>query len=113
MIMEDDSLVVTAYDAREISLTPALAPSSSAEGAQVSMSTPLSPRLSGFTLAGYAHQTGTAPGDIYDVSIGGSYLLSDSLSLELRYDLTRHTSQPSYGGYLQNAVTLGIHKYFL
>ncbi|HTW30831.1 MAG TPA: hypothetical protein VMD76_04080, partial [Candidatus Sulfotelmatobacter sp.] len=113
MIMDSSSLVLTAYDSRQISLTPLYVPSSSGEGAQLSWSTAFSPRLNGVAVAGYTRETGFGAGDVYNIAIGGTYLITDSLALQLRYDLIRRDGEPSSTGYLQNAVTLGLHKFFL
>lgn len=110
--MGNDPIVVTLYDVQDNSLTPQFAPSSSSEGANVSWTPGLSPRLSGLALAGYARQNGAVEASVYNAAVGASYRLSDTLSLIMRYDIIRRDAVPSSDGYLQNAVTIGLHKSF-
>jgi uncharacterized protein (PEP-CTERM system associated) len=111
-IVDGDPVVLTAYDVKDISLSPLIAPSFATEGGNLSWSPGISPRLSGFALVGYSHLTGAEKGDDYSVAIGATYLLSESISLVMRYDFIRRQAEPSSGGYIQNAVTLGLHKSF-
>ena len=103
---------LTAFDTQSISLTPLLAQSFIVEGANISWSPEISPSLSAFALGGYAHQTGVERADIYNAALGATYFLSDSLSLIMRYDFIRREADPSSAGYLQNAVTIALHKSF-
>lgn len=109
-ILEGDPIVLTAYDVQNISYTPYLAPSSSAEGANLSWSPGLSQNLTGLTVVGFAHQNGAERGNIYNAAVGATYELSHSLSVILRYDFIRRDTEPATGGYLQNAVTVSLHK---
>lgn len=107
-----DSIILTAYDVRQISYTPFFVPSSASEGGNLTWSPVLSPSLTGSAAVGYAHGTGLLPGDVYNASVGATYMLSDTLTLALRYDLIHRTAGAGAGGFLQNAVTLGLHKSF-
>jgi uncharacterized protein (PEP-CTERM system associated) len=111
-LVEDNPIVLTIYDVQDISLTPQLAPSSSSEGVNMSWAPGLSPRLSGLALVGYGRQNGATQDSVYNAALGASYLLSESLSLVARYDFVRRNAAPSSEGYLQNAVTIGLHKSF-
>jgi uncharacterized protein (PEP-CTERM system associated) len=111
-LMAGDPIVLTFYDVRDDSLTPQFAPSSSTDGVNLSWTLGLSPQLSGLALLGYARQSGAVETSIYNAALGTSYRLSDTLSLILRYDFIRNDAVPSSAGYLQNAVTIGLHKTF-
>jgi len=110
--LDGNPLELTAYKIQSISVTPLLAPSFDSEGANLSWSPGISERLSGFALAGYAHVTGTSKSDVYSAEIGATYSLSDSLSLIARYDFILRETNPSSTGYLQNALTIALHKSF-
>ncbi len=107
-----DPIVLTLYDVEDDSLTPELAPSSSVDGVNLSWSPGLSPQLSGLALLGYSRQRGAFEASDYNAAVGASYRLSDTLSLNLRYDFIRQESAQGLGGYLQNAVTIGLHTSF-
>ena len=110
--MDGDPLVLTASDAQYVSLTPLLAASTSSEGGDLSWSPGLSPHLSGFVDIGYAHLTGAQQSNVYSAAVGATYLLSESISIVMRYDYIRRQADPNLSGYIQNAVTLGLHKSF-
>ncbi len=111
-IFDGDPIVLTVYDVRQISLTPQFSPSSSAEGGNLSWSREFSESLSGSVLLGYAHDTGVEGGDSYNGSVGANYRISDSTGVDLRYDYIRRLAGGGAPGYVQNAITLGLHKYF-
>jgi len=107
-------VALTAYYVRSASFTPLLAPSSDSDGVNLSWLPALSPNLSGLAIVGYAHVSSSAFGsDFYNAAAGATYLLSDSLSLVLRYDFIRNETRLGSGGYTENAVTLGLHKSFI
>jgi hypothetical protein len=110
LLLGDDSVTLTAYNVRQISYTPFFAPSTSSEGANLTWSPTLSERLTGFAIAGYDHGLGFDAGNDYNGALGGTYLLSDTLTLALRYDFIRRVAGAGGNGYLQNAVTIGLHK---
>jgi uncharacterized protein (PEP-CTERM system associated) len=103
---------LAAYSIKSISFTPLLASSFNTEGANLSWLPAISPRLSALALAGYAHVSGGGRADTYNGAIGATYLVSDSLSLIMRYDFILRKSDPSSTGYLQDAVTIALHKSF-
>ncbi len=111
-LVNEDPVVLTAYHIQDISLEPFVVPSSASEGGTLSWSPGLSPNLSGLVVIGFSHLTGAEQADVYNAAVGATYLLSDSLSIVMRYDFIRHQADPSSGGYIQNAVTLGLHKSF-
>lgn len=107
-----NSFDLTAYSTKSISFTPLLAASFNVEGGNLSWSPEFSLSLSGFALAGYAHQNGATRSDAYNAAIGATYSLSESLSLIMRYDFILREADPSSAGYVQNAVTIALHKSF-
>jgi uncharacterized protein (PEP-CTERM system associated) len=111
-IVDADSIVLTAYYVQQISLTPLFVPSSSTEGGNLTWSTELSRPLSVLATVGYAHITERQRADLYSGALGATYQLSGTLSLVARYDFIYRRAEPSSGGYLQNAVTIGLHKAF-
>jgi hypothetical protein len=111
-IFDGDPIALTAYDAQQISLTPFFVSSSSSEGGDLSWSPMFSPSLTGLALVGYAHETGVEVGDVYNAAVGATYLISESLGLDLRYDFIRRQGQSGSGSYIQNAITVGLHKSF-
>jgi uncharacterized protein (PEP-CTERM system associated) len=112
-ILGDDPVELTTYYVRSDSFTPLLAPSSNSNGANLSWLPALSPRLSGLATIGYSHVSSNGYStDIYNAAAGATYLLSDSISIVLRYDFIRNETDSGSGSYFQNAVTLGLHKSF-
>jgi hypothetical protein len=108
-VFDGNPIALTAYDVQQISLTPLVVPSFAAEGGDLSWSPQLWERLTAFALVGYAHELGGLSGDLYNGAVGANYSISDTLTLDVRYDIIRREGT---GGFLQNAVTLGLHKTF-
>lgn len=111
-LVNEDPIVFTAYHIQDISLEPFVVPSSASEGGTLAWSPGLSPSLSGLVVIGFSHLTGAEQADVYNAAVGATYLLSDSLLIVMRYDFIRRQADPSSSGYVQNAVTLGLHKSF-
>jgi hypothetical protein len=107
-----NQLVLTGYYADNQSLTPLETPSSTVSGGNLSWSRSLIPSLTGQAQVAYSRVSGTEDADLYQFSAGADYLASESISLSLRYDLIWHKALGDGAGYLQNAVTLSIHKSF-
>lgn len=111
-VVDGDPITLSAYYAQQISLTPLFVPSNTTQGIQLSWSPQLSERLAAFALAGYAHLNGEGRSDMYSAALGATYRLSDTLALSARYDFLLRAGDANSGGYLQDSVTLSIHKFF-
>jgi uncharacterized protein (PEP-CTERM system associated) len=72
---------------------------------------PLSADLSGYSSLGYSHSE-LGGSELYSASLGLTKTLTDSLSAVARYDFFYHNAHPSTIGYVQSAVTIGLHKTF-
>jgi uncharacterized protein (PEP-CTERM system associated) len=115
--IDDNPLSLTVYYLQSTQLTPT--GFSNSQVGQVETSTggifswfrELGPDLSGLASAGYNHSNqGNA--DVYNGTIGLTRTLSQSLSVILRYDVIYRDAHPSTGAYLQNVITIGLHKSF-
>ncbi len=100
-----------AYDIQQDSLTGQLPPETTTRGLNLNFSPTLTPQLYGLLTAGY-NLVSTDHARVLNVGVGARYLLSDSLSVGLRYDLILRDAHPQTSGYLQNAVTLSVSKNF-
>ncbi|MGH6877678.1 MAG: hypothetical protein ACREHV_09925, partial [Rhizomicrobium sp.] len=115
--LNDDSLSLTAYTMQSTQLTSVgffggqIGQVDNTEGGVFAWSRPLSPDLTGLASAGYSHSN-IGDSDLYNATLGLTRVLSQSLSVVLRYDLIDREAHPGTGGYLQNAVTIGLHKTF-
>jgi uncharacterized protein (PEP-CTERM system associated) len=110
--LDENSFRVTAFYQRNLSLTPLLAPSSTIEGTILTWFRPFTPRLTGDASVGYRHLIGAGGGDAYNAAFAASYKLSESLAISARYDFIRRKAELSDASYIQNAITIGIHKSF-
>jgi uncharacterized protein (PEP-CTERM system associated) len=116
-LLDGDSLSLTAYYLQSTQLTAVGLSSSevgqvdTTEAGTLIWNRPLSPDLTGQLSAGYSHLN-LDNADLYNTSVGLTQVLSESLSIVLRYDLIYREAHPNAGGYLQNAVTIGLHKTF-
>ena len=108
----DNDLLLTAFYQRNLSLTPLTSPSSIVKGTTISWSRSLAERLSANASAGYRHVSGVGNGDLYNASLGADYALSESLAVNMRYDLIRREVAPNNTSYIQNVLTIGVHKSF-
>ncbi len=104
-------VVFSAFDVRNDSLTSSI-PSSAIKGESITWSRDLEPGLSANVQASYSRVTGFEDANLYQFAAGASYALSGSMNIALRYDFIWHKTVPSGSGYLQNAITLSLHKSF-
>ncbi|HEX3653505.1 MAG TPA: hypothetical protein VHU18_11855 [Rhizomicrobium sp.] len=111
-LADADQLVLTGYYVDNQSLTPLETPSSTISGGTFSWSHNLAPRLTGQAQVAYGQISGTEDANLYQFAAVANYLASDTISLSLRYDLIWHKAIGDGQGYVQNAVTLSIHKSF-
>jgi uncharacterized protein (PEP-CTERM system associated) len=116
-IDDNNPLSLTIYYLQSTQLTPTgsfnsqMGQTETTAGGIFSWSRPLTPGLSGLMSAGYNHSSqGNA--DIYNGTLGLTQILSQSLSVVLRYDFIYRDAHPSASGYLQNVITIGLHKTF-
>jgi hypothetical protein len=115
--IDDNSLSLTVYYLQSTQLTPTgsfnsqVGQMDTTAGGIFSWSRAFAPDLSGFMSAGYNHSN-QGDADIYNGTLGLTQILSQSLSVVLRYDFIYRDAHPSTSGYLQNVITIGLHKTF-
>jgi uncharacterized protein (PEP-CTERM system associated) len=99
------------YDVQQTSLTGQIPPQITTRGANLNYSPTLSPDLFGLATVGY-NLVSTDHAHVFNAGVGARYLLSQTLSVAMRYDFILRTAHPNTSGYVQNAVTLSINKNF-
>jgi hypothetical protein len=116
--IDDNPLSLTIYYLQSTQLTPIggvfndqVGQTETSAGGILSWSRPFTPDLSGLMSAGYNHSNQGDAG-IYNGTLGLTKILSQSLSIILRYDLIYRDAHPSTSGYVQNVITIGLHKTF-
>lgn len=115
--IDDNPLSLTVYYLESTELTPSgpfnsqVGQTETATGGILSWSRAFTQDLSGLMSAGYSHSNQGDAGT-YNATLGLTETLSQSLSVILRYDFIYRDAHPSTGGYLQNVITIGIHKTF-
>ena len=102
---------LTLYRSQQISLTGGTPPETTTTGIYVSWSPTLSDRLFGLAQAGYNY-VDVDRTHVFDAALGAHYLLSETLSVGLRYDYIHRDVRFTGGGFVQNALTLSIAKNF-
>ena len=116
----NNTLFLTLYLIHTKQLTPSgigaqLQPPQTTAGANLSLSRAIVPGLSANLSVGYSHgdvNADTGIGDSYNASLGMTKEISNSLLLEFRYDVFERNPGASSTGYVQNAITIGLHKTF-
>lgn len=100
---------LVAYDVQQDSLTGQLPPETTTKGLNLNYSPTLTPQLFGLLTMGY-NLVSIDHAHVFNTGIGARYLLSDTLSVGLRYDFILRDTHPNTGGYVQNAVTFSVSK---
>jgi len=115
--LDDDSLSLTLYHMQSTQLTGTgqfgeqVGSVVSTEGGTLSWYRTFSYDLSGLASAGYG-RSNSGDADTYSAALRLTQTLSESLSAVVSYNFIYRDAHPSSGGYLQNAITIGLHKTF-